>query len=202
MSEINKEKMGSFIAELRKEKGMTQKELADRLFISAKAVSKWETGVSVPSVDILLPLADILGISVTELLKSERIKNDLSLDKQNVEELVRQAITMNEEDKHFINTNRKDNIRMFVICCLLELAEIFILVKTDFNSYYIADFIPFMTVGVVLRFYFTFIVKDRIPTFYDENKINFYSDGFMRINMPGLYFNNSNWPYISNYVRK
>ncbi len=46
MTEINKEKMGSFISQLRKEKGMTQKELAEKLFISAKAVSKWETGVS------------------------------------------------------------------------------------------------------------------------------------------------------------
>lgn len=101
-----------------------------------------------------------------------------------------------------MNTNRKDNIRMFVICCLLALAEIFIFVKADFNSYFIADFIPFMVVGLVLGFYFTFIVKDRIPTFYDENKINFYLDGFMRINMPSLYFNNSNWSHISNHLRK
>lgn len=46
MYEINKEKLGVFIAQLRKEKGFTQKELADRLFLSNKAISKWETGVS------------------------------------------------------------------------------------------------------------------------------------------------------------
>ncbi len=44
--ELNKEKFGEFIAELRKEKGMTQRELAERLFVSDKAVSKWERGVS------------------------------------------------------------------------------------------------------------------------------------------------------------
>ena len=109
---------------------------------------------------------------------------------------------MNDEDKRIMSTNRKDNIKMFVICCLFVLVEIFILVKTDLNSYYVADFILFMAVGVVLGFYFTFIVKYRIPTFCDENKINFYSDGFTRINMSGLYFNNSNWSHISNYVRK
>ena len=46
MFEIDKEKLGAFIAQLRKEKGYTQKELADKLFLSNKAVSKWETGVS------------------------------------------------------------------------------------------------------------------------------------------------------------
>ena len=46
MFDIDKEKLGAFIAELRKEKGYTQKELADKLFLSNKAVSKWETGGS------------------------------------------------------------------------------------------------------------------------------------------------------------
>ena len=46
MFEIDKEKLGAFISQLRKEKGYTQKELAERLFISNKAVSKWETGGS------------------------------------------------------------------------------------------------------------------------------------------------------------
>lgn len=46
MFEIDKEKLGAFIAQLRKEKGYTQKELADKLFLSNKAISKWETGVS------------------------------------------------------------------------------------------------------------------------------------------------------------
>lgn len=46
MYELDKEKFGAFVAQLRKEKGYTQKELAERLYISNKAVSKWETGVS------------------------------------------------------------------------------------------------------------------------------------------------------------
>lgn len=50
MFEIDKKAFGSFIAELRKEKGMTQKELAEKLFVSDKAVSKWETGGSIPDV--------------------------------------------------------------------------------------------------------------------------------------------------------
>ena len=44
--------------------------------------------------------------------------------------------------------------------------------------------------------YFWFLVKDRLPAYFDENKITAYSDGFFRMNLPGLSFNNSNWPHI------
>ena len=69
--EIDKEKFGAFLARLRKEKGLTQKELAERLFVSDKAVSKWERSLSLPDVALLLPLADCLWVNVTELLRGE-----------------------------------------------------------------------------------------------------------------------------------
>ena len=64
---------GKFIAELRKEQGLTQRELADRLCISDKTVSKWECGNGLPEVSFMLPLCEILGISVNELLSGERL---------------------------------------------------------------------------------------------------------------------------------
>ena len=93
MFEINKQQFGSFIAMLRKEKGYTQKELAQRLFISDKAVSKWETAVSIPDTALLIPLSDLLGVSVTELLMCERIKDSNPLDAGQVEGLVKTAIS-------------------------------------------------------------------------------------------------------------
>lgn len=61
-------KMGPFIRQLRKERGMTQRELAAALGVTDKAVSKWELGTSLPDVALLLPLAERLGVSATELL--------------------------------------------------------------------------------------------------------------------------------------
>ncbi len=66
MFEIDKEKFGSFVAQLRREKGLTQKDLAEKLFLSDKAVSKWERGLSLPDIRLLelrlyLFLAVILG---------------------------------------------------------------------------------------------------------------------------------------------
>ena len=65
---MDNEKIGPFIRQLRKERHLTQKELAAMLNITDKAVSKWELGASLPDVALLLPLAEALDISVTELL--------------------------------------------------------------------------------------------------------------------------------------
>ena len=70
---MNQEKIGKFIAECRREKGLTQLQLAEKLNISNRAVSKWETGKSCPDVSIMMELCDILGINVNELLSGERI---------------------------------------------------------------------------------------------------------------------------------
>lgn len=66
-------KIGLFIQQMRKDAGMTQKELAERLQISDKTVSKWETGKGVPDVESLNPLCQIFSISVNELLSGEKL---------------------------------------------------------------------------------------------------------------------------------
>ncbi len=69
-------KTGQFIAQIRKEKEMTQRQLAEELFISDKTVSKWETGKGMPEVSLMLPLCEVLGISVNELLCGERLSEE------------------------------------------------------------------------------------------------------------------------------
>ncbi len=66
-------RIGRFIAECRKTVNLTQMQLAEKLSITDKAVSKWETGKAMPDTAIMLRLCDILGISVNELLSGERI---------------------------------------------------------------------------------------------------------------------------------
>lgn len=64
---------GCFIAQLRKELGLTQKELAEKLEVTDKAISRWETGKGLPDTSLLKPLAEILGVSVGELLSGKRM---------------------------------------------------------------------------------------------------------------------------------
>ena len=65
---MNQEKIGAFISMLRKEKGYTQKDVANRLDLSEKTISKWECGKGLPEVAYMEPLCSLLGISVNELL--------------------------------------------------------------------------------------------------------------------------------------
>ena len=66
-------KIGKFISSKRKEKDITQSKLAEMLYITDRAVSKWENGICLPDADKMLDLCNILGISVNELLNGEKI---------------------------------------------------------------------------------------------------------------------------------
>ena len=71
---MNQIKIGKFIAERRREQGMTQMQLAERLNITDRAVSKWETGKSLPDASIMLELCEHLGITVNDLLCGEVVQ--------------------------------------------------------------------------------------------------------------------------------
>ena len=79
-------KIGKFIADCRKRKNLTQMQLAEKLGITDKAVSKWERGVAMPDTSIMLELCDILSISVNELLSGEKI--DMENNNQKTEQLL------------------------------------------------------------------------------------------------------------------
>ena len=68
---MEKEKIGKYIRKKRIEKGMTQQRLAEKIQVTEKAVSRWETGRGVPDISLLEPLAEELHVSVTELLNGE-----------------------------------------------------------------------------------------------------------------------------------
>ena len=70
---MNLGKIGKFISELRKEKNLTQEELAEKLLVTDRAVSKWERGLSLPDAGKMLDLCSILGINVNELLNGQKI---------------------------------------------------------------------------------------------------------------------------------
>ena len=73
---MNQEKIGKFIAACRKEQGLTQAVLAEKLGITDRAVSKWETGRSLPDASLMPVLCDLLGISINELFSGERLDMD------------------------------------------------------------------------------------------------------------------------------
>lgn len=91
---MNQERIGKFIAECRKTQHLTQEQLAERLNITDKAVSKWECGKGLPDASIMMDLCSILKISVNDLLSGEKIDKEKYIDKAD-ENLIK--IKQNEE---------------------------------------------------------------------------------------------------------
>lgn len=112
---------GAFIQQRRKELAMSQAELADKLHVTAKAVSRWERGVGFPDIKLLQPLADGLQITIVELMQSRMIEEDLP--KETAAELV--SDTVNTIHKQGELTRKRKlilyagNCVIFAVYCFL-----------------------------------------------------------------------------------
>ena len=92
---MNLKKVGNFLKELRKEKGMTQEQLAEYLNVSGRTISRWETGSNLPDIDILIHLSDYYEVDIRELLDGERRSE--KMDKETEETILKVADYDNSE---------------------------------------------------------------------------------------------------------
>ena len=107
-------KIGRFIAETRKSQNITQKQVAEALSISDKTVSKWERGRGLPEISLMLPLCEVLHISVNELLTGERVSE--SEYRKKAEENMMNLMQENEENKK--------RIALSVICGVITMIAV------------------------------------------------------------------------------
>lgn len=126
------EKIGCFIAKLRKEKGLTQSQLGERLGVTNKTISRWETGSYMPSVDMLLQMSEEFGVSINEILNGERLSEESykpTAEKTIAEVLKSSTFTLGERKsfwkKKWLRENLFVNILLAVVClCLFILAAV------------------------------------------------------------------------------
>jgi len=102
---MDQEKIGKFISSCRKEAGLTQASLADKLGITDRAVSKWETGKSLPDASIMIELCNLLGITVNELLTGEHITMDDYMNKAE-ENLLEMRRKVEQRDKLLLSVEK------------------------------------------------------------------------------------------------
>ena len=141
---------GNFLYELRKEKGMTQQELAEKLNITNKAVSKWETGEAFPETAQLVPLADIFGVTVDELLRGKR-----SAEKSTGEGSIDSAVPVSEQAApapETVRTKRRLSKRVKLILCaaaaiIVALLCVFIPVVSCANNIFRAEKVEKIALG-------------------------------------------------------
>lgn len=189
MFQIDKAAFGNFIAALRRDRRLTQRDLAEKLCVSDKAVSKWETGKSLPDISLLPPLAEELGVTVTELLSARRLDRGQALEPGETEELLRRAVEMAPPAQA-----RGRLLGALLAAFAVAGAELGILFGP--LAWRPEPTLLWVLEGMAAGFgvYFFLFAKTRLPGYYDENKINYYVDGFLRIHLPGARFNSSTWP--------
>ena len=123
-------KCGAFIAELRNERGMTQKELSEALNVSDKAISRWETGKGYPDVSSLMALSEFFAVSVNELLSGKRI--DIEKLPTTADENVLEVIRKNER----INKKQKKQVAIYTLLLIIAISPVlFILGKSLFETF-------------------------------------------------------------------
>lgn len=143
---------GSFICELRKEKKLTQKEVAEKLNVSDKAISRWETGKGFPDVNSLMGLSELFNVTVNELLAGKRI------DKDNLNKVVEENVIQVIESKEKAVKKKKAQM---VICSFLFLIfllppafptviYLFDVISSSISFENLAEFIGLLTVSVLL----------------------------------------------------
>ncbi len=93
---MNQVKIGEFLRELRKGKGLTQEQLAEQFNISRRSVSRWETGSNLPDLDILIEMADYYGVELKEILNGERKSEKMN---EELKETVLKVAEFSNEEK-------------------------------------------------------------------------------------------------------
>lgn len=122
---MNQIKIGKFIAELRRQAGLTQEALGEKIGVTNKTVSRWENGNYMPDIEILQLLAQEFNVSIHELLIGEKMSGEESRQKadENIIAVSKTSVfTIEEKKAYFKNKWRKDHISLLVILMLILIA--------------------------------------------------------------------------------
>lgn len=122
---MDQKKIGAYIAQKRHEKGLTQKSLAEKLYVSDKAVSKWERGICLPDLSCLLSLSEIFGVSVEDVLHGQ----DPTTIQEEGDLLIDAAISYSDETK-----NRLIRKSLILGCVIAIALSIIFFAYSHFNS--------------------------------------------------------------------
>lgn len=140
-------KIGKFLAELRRERELTQEQLAEKLGISNKTISRWENGNYMPPVEMLMELSEFYGVSINELLSGKRLEQHeekQAAEKNLKEVLTVSAFTVEERKKYFTKKWKKEHsfeLTILMLTCLavviigFYLDELIIILAGEFGSF-------------------------------------------------------------------
>lgn len=133
---MSQEKMGKFIAELRKEKNMTQEQLAEKIGVTDKSISRWENGKTIPDLSIIIILSDLFNVEISELLNGRKMSVK---ELQNKRNLINNLIEY-ELNK---NTEKRKRASKIIFFCLAGYSSLLVVNRFEEN-------LPEVIIGILL----------------------------------------------------
>ena len=134
-------KIGAFLKELRKEKNITQEELADKMGVSRRTVSRWETGSNMPDMDILIDISDFYEVDLREILDGER--KEIKMDNDTRETVLKVAEFSNEEKAAVVK-----NLHVVFVVAAMFMAILMVVQFIDVIDGHLLNFIQGMSMGI------------------------------------------------------
>lgn len=172
---MNQIKTGKFIAALRKEKGMTQEQLGERLCVTNKTISRWENGNYMPNVEMMSLLSKEFGVSINEIIAGERLGAEdfkKAADDNLVTALNNSTFTLKEKITFFKKKWLREHIATFVLCAVAWIGIMVLLTSKARGN----DILPVLgAVGGLLAVLFYVVLYNRMMA-YVENRAYQNSD--------------------------
>lgn len=163
---MNTIEIGKFIAELRKEKGFTQDSLGEKLGVTNKTVSRWETGMYIPPADILLSLSELFEVSINEILSGRRLTEEEYREKAelNLKETVgNSTFNIKEKTEFYRKKWRKEHISTFLICTAFWIVLLVSLKLLGAESFILG------TVGGILALLYYAVLNNRMMAYVEAH---------------------------------
>lgn len=159
-------KMGSFLAELRKEHKLTQAELGEKIGVTNKTISRWETGNYMPPVEMLEALSDLYGLTINELLSGRRLTTEeyKEVAESNIRDTLKAStFELKEKQEFFKKKWRRDHISTIIACTA---AWIVLLVSLRIQG---AEVYLCGTVGGILAIFDYAVLNNRMMAYVEKH---------------------------------
>lgn len=163
---MDMEKMGSFLAELRKERKLTQADLGEKLGVTNKTVSRWETGRYMPPVEVLEELSNLYDLTINELLSGRKLTAEeyREMAESNIRDTL-QASTFELKEKQifFKNKWRKDHISTIIACSVAWIVLLVALIMQDIEIHLC------VTIGNILAILYYVVLNNRMMVYVEDH---------------------------------
>ena len=166
---MNQEKMGKFISKLRKEKNLTQEQLAEKMGVTDKSISRWENGKTMPDLSMITILAEELNVEVSELLNGRKMTKE---ELEKLRDTINNVIEYSNKEKENKTTKLNNYFRAGLLCILIVVLDNQFNLLSYIFKYNIPDFMDGALCGLGLLFEFIGFYNNNHDMTFKQKKLS------------------------------